>query len=253
MRYGLTMDYDQTAIAAAYDAARGYRPEVLRHWLDLIAAHVPAFPPLIIDLGCGTGRFTHPLAERFRTRVIGIDPSKRMLDGARKKPGNDCVEFQQAPAEEIPLNDACADVVFLSMVLHHLKDRTRAAKECRRVLREGGRVCIRNSTRDSTYPHHRFFPGILPMIENELPSRDEVVAMFEDCGLCLIAYQRVSHLLATGWSDLADKLAMRADSFLARLPDVEFELGMAALRGHASRNAAQEAVKENIHFFVFGS
>jgi hypothetical protein len=43
------MDYDQTAIATAYDAARDYRSEVLRQWLDLIAAHVPACPPLIID------------------------------------------------------------------------------------------------------------------------------------------------------------------------------------------------------------
>ena len=38
------MDYDQTAIAATYDAARGYRPEVLRQWLDLVAAHAPLSP-----------------------------------------------------------------------------------------------------------------------------------------------------------------------------------------------------------------
>ena len=56
------MDYDKTRIAATYDAARGYRPEVLKQWLDLVAAHAPSAPALIVDLGCGTGRFTQPLA-----------------------------------------------------------------------------------------------------------------------------------------------------------------------------------------------
>jgi ubiquinone/menaquinone biosynthesis C-methylase UbiE len=247
------MDYDKTKIAATYDAARGYRPEVLDRWLDLIVANVSAQPKLIVDLGCGTGRFTYPLAERLQTRVIGIDPSEKMLHNARKKLANSRVDFRQASGEEIPLEDGCADVIFMSMVLHHLNDRERTARECRRVLREDGRVCVRNSTRDSTYPQQDFFPGMLAMIENELPARDGVVAMFEHAGLRLVAYQCVAHPLAANWSDLADKLALRADSFLARLSDGEFEAGMAALRAHARACDPNEAVTEDVHFFVFGS
>src|ERR1700730_15506106 len=96
-----------------------------------------------------------------------------------------------------------------------------------------------------------FFPGMLPMIESELPSRDGVVAMFESAGLRLSAYPRVSQLRATDWNEFADKQAMRADSFLARLPVAEFEAGMAALRAHA-RVYPREAVMEDVHFFVFG-
>jgi ubiquinone/menaquinone biosynthesis C-methylase UbiE len=246
------MDYDKTTIATTYDAARGYRPEVLRQWLDLIAAHVSAHPTLILDVGCGTGRFTFPMAEHFQTRVIGIDPSEKMLEGARKKLTNDRVEFRQATAELIPMEDGSADIIFMSMILHHLNDRARTAQECRRVLREGGRVCVRNSTRDSIYPQSRFFPGMLPMIKNELPLRDEVVAIFENAGLQLAAYQRVSHFVATGWRDLADKLAMRADSFLTRLPEAEFEAGMAALTAYANHCDPLDAIIEDIHFFVFG-
>jgi ubiquinone/menaquinone biosynthesis C-methylase UbiE len=253
VRYGASMDYDETAIATAYDAARGYRPEVLRRWLDLIAAHVPACPTLIVDLGCGTGRFTHPLAEELQTRVIGIDPSLKMLESARAKPGSDRVAFRQGSGEAIPLKDACADVIFMSMMLHHLKDRRRTAEECRRVLHNAGRVLIRNSTRDSIQPQRRFFPGIIPMIDCELPSHYEVVALFEHVGLRLIAYQCVAQRVAVDWNELADKLAMRADSFLARLPADEFALGMAALRAHAQRSDPSEAVIEDIPFYVFGS
>jgi hypothetical protein len=34
--------------------------------------------------------------------------------------------------------------------------------------------------------------------------------------------------LATDWQQFTDKLALRADSFLARLPDEEFAAGMAS-------------------------
>ena len=54
------MNYDQTTIATTYDAARGHNRAVMRQWLDLVAAHVPFAPQLIVDVGCGTGRFSEP-------------------------------------------------------------------------------------------------------------------------------------------------------------------------------------------------
>src|SRR5262245_44804506 len=96
------MDYDQTTIANDYDAARGHTPAVMQQWLDLVAAHVPFAPKLIVDVGCGTGRFSKPLADRFAAKVIGIDPSQSMLAAARAKPVNARVEFRLAPAERLP-------------------------------------------------------------------------------------------------------------------------------------------------------
>jgi hypothetical protein len=43
---------------------------------------------------------------------------------------------------------------------------------------------------------------------------------------------------------------LRADSFLARLPDEEFAAGMAKLRAHAAQSATED-VTEMIDFFVF--
>jgi hypothetical protein len=45
---------------------------------------------------------------------------------------------------------------------------------------------------------------------------------------------------------------MRADSFLARLSDTEFEAGLAALRAHASASDPNETISEEIEFFAFG-
>jgi ubiquinone/menaquinone biosynthesis C-methylase UbiE len=245
------MDYDKTTIASTYDAARSHRPEAQARWLELVAAHAPSNPQLIVDVGCGTGRFTGSLSEKFGARVIGIDPSERMLAEARRKGGAQ-VEFMQASAERLPLDDGCADLIFMSMMLHHLHDRAQAASECRRVLRSGGRIFIRNTTRESVYPHTRFFPGFQRIVDTQLPSRDEVVALFEDTGLRLRGCEVVAARSAGGWGEFADKIALRADSFIVRLPVAEFEAGMSALREHASRDDGSDPVVEQVNFFVFG-
>jgi SAM-dependent methyltransferase len=245
------VDYDQTAIAATYDAARGYRPEALRKWLDIVAAHVPFVPRLIVDLGCGTGRFTQPLADRFQANAIGVDPSQRMLAVALAKLGNgdSRVQFLQASSEKLPLADACCDMIYMSMVLHHVGDRPATARECRRILRVGGRICVRNCTRETIYPQAHFFPGMLRMV-HELPSSAEVITLFETAGFKSRAHEPLMHAVAANWQELADKLALRADSFLARLPDAEFEAGIAALRAHAKGREPEE-ITERIDFFAF--
>jgi SAM-dependent methyltransferase len=46
----------------------------------------------IVDLGCGTGLLTRSLARPGRT-VIGVDPSRTMLDYARQQPGSESVTW----------------------------------------------------------------------------------------------------------------------------------------------------------------
>jgi len=138
------MDYDATEIGTAYNKARALAPETLRIWQDLLSVHIEkAAISLVIELGCGTGRFSELLAAHFGVEIIGIDPLKKMLDQARRKPAAGNVVYRQAAAEALPLPDGCADLVFMSMVYHHLTDPSAVARECRRVLREGGYVCIR--------------------------------------------------------------------------------------------------------------
>ena len=82
---------------------------------------------------------------------------------------NSRVEFMLAPPERLPLADGSTDLVFMSMVLHHLPDKEAVARECCRILRAG--FCMRTCTRDIFYHQFRFFPGILPMLKADLPSR----------------------------------------------------------------------------------
>jgi ubiquinone/menaquinone biosynthesis C-methylase UbiE len=98
-----------------------------------------------LDVGCGTGTFAIALASsRPDARVIGVDGDAEILARARAKPGADAVEWEEGLAGDLPLPDASADVVTMSLVLHHLlpAQKREALAEAKRVLRPGGSLYI---------------------------------------------------------------------------------------------------------------
>jgi SAM-dependent methyltransferase len=104
----------------AYDAGRTYSPKVLTFWLDVVSQSVPNDGVSeILDIGCGTGRYSAALADHFDAHVVAIDPSEKMLSEARKKM-SEGIRYERASAESLPLPDGSVDMVFMSMVFHHL-------------------------------------------------------------------------------------------------------------------------------------
>src|SRR5262245_6355441 len=138
------MDYDATSLPDGYDRGRDHGPAVANLWMDAIAAHVGARPiHTILDVGCGTGRFSNSLATRFSACLVGIDPSRKMIVQARSKSASGPMTYLRAGAEAVPLVDDSIDLVFISMAFHHFENHREAACESRRVLRSEGFVVVR--------------------------------------------------------------------------------------------------------------
>ncbi len=97
------------------------------------------------DLGCGTGQLAASLA-LFVRRVVAVDESEAMLDGARarlaalEEPGR--VELRPGSLEELPVTDGELDAAVLSLVLQYVADPAAVLAEAGRVLRPGGRVLV---------------------------------------------------------------------------------------------------------------
>jgi ubiquinone/menaquinone biosynthesis C-methylase UbiE len=246
------MDYDKTKMPGSYDAGRGYSPATLALWLGIIGRAAPQGVSRILDLGCGTGRFSRPLAEHFDADVIAVDPSAAMLEQARLKPSSH-VRYEQAAGENLPLADASVDMVFLSMVFHHFRDRDRVIAECRRVLRNSGCVAMRAGTTDRTdcNVYFPFFPEAPAIARGMQQSIAEIETCFRRGGFTLVQHEVVQHPMAANWSDFAERLSHRADSILVQLKDESFAGGMARLRAHAATRPPDEPVVEPIDFFVF--
>lgn len=247
------MDYDKTRMPAAYDAGRSYPPEVLAFWLEVISRWVPRGTVSdIVDIGCGTGRYSAALADHFDARVVALDPSEKMLAQARKKV-SPRVRYEQAPGEGLPLGDGSMDLAFMSMVFHHFAHPDRVAQECRRVLRPNGAVCLRAGTveRCESYAYVPFFPSTRSILDKSLTSQARIESIFAAAGFHLTAHELVPSRAAESWSAYAQKLAHRADSILIQLSDREFEDGLAAVRKHAASRPSHEPVTEPVDFFVF--
>ena len=109
--------------------------------LDL-AAKVDA---TVLDLATGTGDLalqiarTHPSA-----KVIGTDPSRRMLDVAERKArsAKGKVALRVGDAQAIDLADGTVDAVSMAFGIRNVPDRSKALREMARVTRPGGRIAI---------------------------------------------------------------------------------------------------------------
>lgn len=100
---------------------------------------------VVVDVGCGTGSALRRLAPRLPDgRLIGVDPIPRMLAIARERaaadPNGRRIEFVEAPAERLPLDDGVADIVLAFDSVDHWGDRDAGLREVARVLRPGGRL-----------------------------------------------------------------------------------------------------------------
>lgn len=247
------MDYDATEIPVVYDLGRDHGPEVLQLWMDVVASHVGEQPvKTILDLGCGTGRFSEALAMHFDAQVIGLDPSTKMLDQARKKLRDARVRYQPGAGEAIPLADDSVDLVYMSMSFHHFTDPRAVARECRRVLREGAPAVLRTGVRERipAYPYVEFFPASLPIMDDVLPTIAFIKEVFEQAGFRAVSSDIVTQQIAPDLATYTDKLAAGADSVLAQLSAEDFQAGIAALRAHAARTG-DKPVTEPIDVLVF--
>ena len=89
---------------------------------DLIQQISAENPRLIYDLGCGTGRVTTWLAERYpNAQVVGVDISESMLAEARSKDQPSNLRFELADLTTWQPTEK-PDVIFSNSTLHWLED-----------------------------------------------------------------------------------------------------------------------------------
>jgi SAM-dependent methyltransferase len=99
----------------------------------LFALELP-HPPLIADIGCRDSRFAGPLATRMRGSAVGVDIVRENF--VRTQPPRR-VMFVQGRAEQLPLRDGCADVVFCRDTIEHIEPVALLAEARRVVARDG--------------------------------------------------------------------------------------------------------------------
>lgn len=95
---------------------------------------------VIVDVACGTADMCALLKKLKHTKLIGIDPSEGMLKIAKKRFSD--VEFKQAYATALGLDDASVDLITISFGFRNVVEKQQALKEFKRVLKKDGILLI---------------------------------------------------------------------------------------------------------------
>ena len=236
-----------------YDSARALPPETLDLWIDTLKNSLSIHQiRSILDLGCGTGRFSYVLAEAFSCPVIALDPSLEMITEHKSKLSGNC-QWLQGCAENIPINTSSVDLVWMSQVFHHLDNNEKALREIHRILTDGGYLAIRNGTKENDKENYwpQFFPEALEMIVNRIPLSAEILTQVMSAGYRLITHETINQLFAPSFSDYYDKISMRALSPLISISDEEFNSGLIKFKQWVYSQPNNKPVYEKIDLFVF--
>ncbi|PWU24673.1 MAG: hypothetical protein C5B48_05200 [Candidatus Rokuibacteriota bacterium] len=105
-----------------------------------------------VEVGCGPGRMTGLLADRF-DQVVAVDVSPAMLERARRAVSAQNVQFRLVSGEALDsVEDAAADVLLCYLVLQHLPNRVLVldhVREFGRALAHDGRAYVQIPVLDS--------------------------------------------------------------------------------------------------------
>jgi ubiquinone/menaquinone biosynthesis C-methylase UbiE len=106
----------------------------------------------VLDVGCGVGGMTFPLAKSTGPAglVAGVDMKPAFIEVAtRRAAGRPGVEFRVGDAGSIPYPDHFFDAAHSERVFLYLSDRLAAINEMKRVVKPGGRVWLVDADTES--------------------------------------------------------------------------------------------------------
>lgn len=136
----------------------------------------------VLDVGCGTGTLALEAARRVGPtgRVFGIDPGTEQIARAHAKAArrHKPIEFQVGVIERLAFPDQTFDVVFSTLMMHHLPAplKRQGLAEITRVLKPGGRLVIA----DFTHPKDRH--GRAARFHAGGSSLQELAALVQEAG-----------------------------------------------------------------------
>jgi SAM-dependent methyltransferase len=136
----------------------------------------------VLDVACGEGYGAALLAQVARS-VVGVDCSHPTVQNAIANFPRSNLNFLQADARALPLQDACIDTVVSFETIEHIDRQNEFLREMRRVLRPDGCIIVSTPDRDE-------YSVANPYHVQELNSRELVTLLHENFRHVVLLQQR---------------------------------------------------------------
>lgn len=146
----------------------------------------------VLDLGCGSGYLTFPMAkENPEANILGLDIVAKTLEtnAAQAEKDSLCnLEFRSYDGIIFPFEDESFDLIVTRYALHHFPDIEQSMKEIARVLTPGGKLFI-SDPRPNECDITRFVDDYMQLKKDghiKFYTKDEWLEICGKCGLSVI-------------------------------------------------------------------
>lgn len=184
-------DFMNTVMTGGMD--RGWRRAVAR--LALGAQHPTGSVTSVLDVGTGTGKLAKAILDAApAARVVGVDFTFGML---RAAPGG--LSLAAGDALRLPFADGQFDAIVSGFVMRNVADVARGIEEQVRVLKDGGRLVVLETTPGATgvlRPLYRlYFRYVVPLLGRLIAGDGTAYTYLPESTLAFLEPARLAEVL----------------------------------------------------------
>ena len=107
------------------------------YYFDIIKENMVNKATYVLDIGCGTGRWTRFLSKKAGF-IEAVDPSNAILAAAQLLNDVSNLRLTQASIDTLPFKDETFDFAMSIGVLHHIPNTQKAMQDCVKKVKPGG-------------------------------------------------------------------------------------------------------------------
>ena len=153
----------------------------------IIKAVQPDRTMTAMEIGCGTGLVTIELAPLVKS-ILAIDTSDGMLSVLKEKISslgltNVTTKNLDLLANPAELAGSSFDLIYSSMVFHHIKHTDQVLRNSRALLAPGGRLCVADLD-DEDGSFHEDMTGV----EHSGFDQEKLAALAKECGFSEVSF-----------------------------------------------------------------
>ncbi len=185
-------------------------PELYRNLTDVVKKNIPnkITKPIIVDLGVGPGLLSQEIIKQTpNAKIIGIDPSGKMLNLANKNVKKDVFQAMLGASENIPLEKNTVDIIVSRFSLTYWKKPRDSFREINRILKPGGKLIL--EALNNKFSKWKLFAIKTHMIFNSAGL--DVIRYHSEAFKTAYNIQQVEHLLKNSGFKIIYKEAKKND------------------------------------------
>jgi len=217
---------DYSKIADYYDKVR---PPPANTWISKIIEHGEINEDsVVLDVGCGTGRFPLSILSSKKALIYSLEPSINMLRKAAAKDRSKQVSWVRGDGQNLPFRNNIFNCIYMTMVIHHIENKKMALKEIHRTLKKGGNCVIMTTSHYRIRKHLLLcnFPGLTAIDLRRFPSLPTLKKTMTKTGFKNVHYHVVQTNEKIQTEEFLERVRNKYISTLTLLSQDKFARGL---------------------------